>query len=94
MTFTRRYHAPPGELTPQTQPGLLHGLGGQHGVIDTAKLHANHQNDRKPLGLCSSQQCSSSDSGVNQPPAPSTSTQSACVSRTRNPEESTGKLTG
>ena len=50
MTFTRRNHVI-GNPPCQTQPGLLHGLSGQHGVIDTAKLHPHHQNDRKLLGL-------------------------------------------
>ncbi|BFT80459.1 hypothetical protein GVv1_12510 [Enterobacter pseudoroggenkampii] len=50
MSFPRRNHVV-GYPARQTQPGLPYGLRGQHGVIDTAQLNADDQNDRKLLGL-------------------------------------------
>ena len=50
MAFTRRNHVV-GYPARKTQPGLLYGLRGQHGVIDAAQLDADDKNDRKLLGL-------------------------------------------
>lgn len=84
VTFSRRRNIVR-HPTRQSQSGVLYYLCSQHRVINTAEFHTNYQYHRQ-LFLCYPIcKVKVSESGVNQPPAPSTNTQSACCSSARNP---------